>query len=398
MEYYYPSLPKVHRMFLKRVNFLILINLIYFTGWSQQVTKYPPVDLQPFRDSEHHWYAINNEENVVTPKPNQPRYRPTELIEIGDNILLFQKRNGGWPKNYDMLAILTDKQKKKLEHVKNDQNTTFDNSTTYTHIACLSMIYRETKINKYKEAALKGIEFILTSQYPNGGWPQYYPLKDDYSRYVTYNDDVIAGIMKLLKDILDEKPDYNYVDAVVKQKLKHAFDKGLQCILKTQITDNGSLTAWCQQYDEKSLRTAWARKFEPPSICNGESCGVLELLMSLQNPDKDVIKSVSSAVRWFNESKINGVRVKTIEAPLTAYKYRVSHTDKIVVPDTAALPIWTRYYELETHRPLFCNRDSKVVYSLAEVERERRDGYRWYTYEPQKILNSYPGWAQKWVK
>jgi len=38
-----------------------------------------------------------------------------------------------------------------------------------------------------------------------------------------------------------------------------------------------------------------------------------------------------------------------------------------------------------------------VVYSLAEVERERRDGYGWYTYAPQKILNAYPKWQQQWA-
>ena len=65
--------------------------------------------------------------------------------------------------------------------------------------------------------------------------------------------------------------------------------------------------------------------------------------------------------------------------------------------DSSAAPIWTRYYELKTHRPLFCNRDSKVVYSLAEVLRERRDGYGWYTYEPQKVLKLYPTWQKKWA-
>jgi hypothetical protein len=32
---------------------------------------------------------------------------------------------------------------------------------------------------------------------------------------------------------------------------------------------------------------------------------------------------------------------------------------------------------------------------LAEVERERRTGYGWYTYEPQKILNEYVKWKIK---
>ena len=364
---------------------------------SAQGPKYPPLDMNPFRDSEHHWYDITNEENVVSPVPNQRKYKPENVLEIGDNILLYQKSNGGWPKNYDMLAILTNTQKKKLEQVKNNLNTTFDNSTTYTHITCLSTIYKETNIEKYKEGALKGLDFILSAQYSNGGWPQYYPLKDDYSRYITYNDDAMTGVMLLLKDILDGGKEYSYIDNGLREKLKTAFDKGLQCILKTQIVDNGKLTAWCQQYDEINLQPAWARKFEPPSICNRESCGLIEILMRIRNPGKDIINSIQSAINWFNESKITGIRVKTIEAPLTTYKYRVSHTDRVVLDDPAAPPIWTRYYELKTHKPLFCNRDSKVVYSLTEVERERRDGYGWYTYDPQAILNKYPEWAKKWL-
>jgi PelA/Pel-15E family pectate lyase len=77
--------------------------------------------------------------------------------------------------------------------------------------------------------------------------------------------------------------------------------------------------------------------------------------------------------------------------------YTVSKHDKVVVNSPGAAPIWTRYYELKTHRPIFCNRDSKIVYTLAEVDRERRDGYAWYTYEPQKVLNRYEAWKKKWL-
>jgi PelA/Pel-15E family pectate lyase len=99
---------------------------------------------------------------------------------------------------------------------------------------------------------------------------------------------------------------------------------------------------------------------------------------------------------WFQDSKIYNTRVKTITAPRTLTQFRVSNSDRIVVTDSAAPPIWTRYYELKTHRPMLCNRDSKVVYSLAEVQRERRDGYAWYTYAPQRVLDKYPEWQKKW--
>lgn len=89
--------------------------------------------------------------------------------------------------------------------------------------------------------------------------------------------------------------------------------------------------------------------------------------------------------------------METFKAADLQTPYTLSTTDRRVVNDSLAPPIWTRYYELKTHRPMFCNRDSKVVYSLAEVDRERRDGYGWYTYSPQKVLDKYPAWQKKYA-
>ena len=47
--------------------------------------------------------------------------------------------------------------------------------------------------------------------------------------------------------------------------------------------------------------------------------------------------------------------------------------------------------------PVFEGRDQVVRYSVAEIEPERRNGYRWYTDEPSKLLNEdYPAWRKKW--
>jgi PelA/Pel-15E family pectate lyase len=385
---------------LKKILFVIalLLHIGIFAQTQQKHNDFKAIDAEIFADDSHHWYGIFDKSNVINPSINQPRYQPTELTAIADNILLYQKDNGGWPKNYDMFAILTPAQKDSLIKVKPIPNTTFDNGTTYSHVACLADVYKVTKVEKYKESAQKGLDYIMAAQYDNGGWPQYYPLENNYSRHITYNDDVYAGIMKVLKDITDGKATYDFVDANHRIKIKASYEKGLACILKTQINDNGKPTAWCQQHDEVTLQPAWARTFEPPSICNRESVEIVLLLMSITNPSKEIIESVQNAVTWFNASKIFGIVVKTLPAPVMVTKFRISKTDKVVVKDPKAPPIWTRYYELKTHRPLFCNREMKIVYSLAEVDRERRDGYGWYTYEPQKVLNAYSSWQQKWAK
>jgi len=353
--------------------------------------------MEPFGDSMRHWYGIHDDGNIIQPKANQPKYQESEITKIADNILLYQRNNGGWPKNYDMQAILNSAQIDSLIRTKDKFHTTFDNSTTYTHIEYLAKVYSQTKIEKYKDACLKGIAFTLSAQFQNGGWPQYFPLENNYSRRITFNDGAFIGVMQLLKKIVDGNPDFSFVGNDVRGKVKLAFEKGLDCILKTQITDNGKLTAWCQQHDEINLSPAWARADEPPSICNGESATVVLFLMSLPNPNEKIIKSVQSAVKWFNDSKIYHTKVETVPAPPEKSKYKTTTYDKVVVTDQLAPPIWTRYYELKTERPLFCDRNSKFLYSLAEVSRERRSGYGWYTYAPQEVLDKYPEWQKKWA-
>jgi len=356
------------------------------------VTSTPQIDPAPFADNAGHWYGIFDKGNIINPLPGRPRFQPTDVKAIADNILLLQKNNGGWPKNYDPFAILSPSQKDSLLDAKGQTNTTFDNGSTFNQIATLATAWLILHDNRYSSAAIKGLNFILNAQYKNGGWPQYYPLESNYSRCITFNDGAYEGIMRVLKDVKDKKPQYAFVDEKLRQKLAAAFDKGMECILKTQINDAGKPTAWCQQYDEKSLEPAWARKFEPPSICNKESADLVLFLMSIDEPSPAIRTAIDNAVAWFRESAIANTRVKTIPAERMVTPFRISYSDRIVVPDSAAPPIWTRYYELKTHRPLFCNRDSKVVYSLAAVDRERRDGYGWYTYSPQQVLDEYKKW------
>lgn len=382
---------------------IVLVSLICVvcSGFSQAKTKpttYPPISLEPFGDGTRHWYFIADPTNIVNAVPNQPKYTENEITKIADNMLLFQRNNGGWPKNYDMQAILTPEQVQKLTDTKSQVHTTFDNSTTYTHIEYLAKVYSITRIKKYKIACEKGIEFCLAAQYPNGGWPQYYPIEPkNYSRRITYNDGAFLGVLTLMREIAENDPTFSFVSSSLRKKTKSAYEKGLDCILKTQIVDNGRLTAWCQQHDEITLKPAWARAFEPPSICNGESSAIVLYLMNIDNPNEKIVTSIQSAVKWFNDSKILNTRVQTVKGSTEQSKYRLMTNDKVVVIDSTAKPIWTRYYELGTDKPLFCDRNSKYLYSLAEVSRERRTGYGWYTYSPQEVLNKYPAWQKKWA-
>ena len=151
------------------------------------------------------------------------------------------------------------------------------------------------------------------------------PLRPDYSSHITFNDGAYEGIMRLLKDIRDGAPQYVFIGEGLRKKLSVAYEKGMDCILKTQIADRGRPTAWCQQYDENTLEPAWARAFEPPSICNRESADLVLFLMSIEHPELRIRTAVDNAVAWFRASRIYDTRVRTIPAPrmvtpLSAYR------------------------------------------------------------------------------
>ena len=375
------------------VSSLLLINCSAQSNSSR--TQSSIIDTTEFLNSARHWYEIKDTDKIIEPLEDQKKYFAKDFEKIADNILLYQKNNGGWPKNYDMQAILTNEQKTKVIKSKNVLNTCFDNSATYSHLNYLAKAYNISENEKYRIAFSEGIKFILSAQYDNGGWPQFYPDASGYRKHITFNDGAMIGVMKLFQRIVNKESDFNIIDPELYSKVLVSFGTGIECILNTQIKESDSLLVWCQQHNNITLKPESARTYELASICNGESSEIVEFLMSLKNPNNRIIESINSAVKWFEASKILGIRVENINAPHSEYQYRNSDHDKIVVEDTKAKPIWARYYSLETHIPIFCNRDGKIVYSFSEVERERRIGYAWYVYDPQNVLDKYNIWLTK---
>src|SRR5215510_2858244 len=145
---------------------------------------------------------------------NQPPawYGGDEAIRIADNLLLYQRESGGWPKNIDMAAILNEQGKAELQGKKKQNDSTIDNTATYTQVAFLALVYQSTRLSRFKDSFFKGLDYLLSSQYENGGWPQFYPNPTGYHRHITFNDDAMIGVMSLLRDISRKQPAYTFVD------------------------------------------------------------------------------------------------------------------------------------------------------------------------------------------
>ncbi len=237
-----------------------------------------------------------------------------EAVRIAENVLLYQRDIGGWPKNIQMHQSLSKEEIKDLNALKKStKDVTTDNGATCQEMLFLSKMYRQVPDKRYKEAFVKGVNYLLMAQYDNGGWPQFYPLRKGYYSHITFNDDSMVNILNILKEVKD-KTNYFSIQPSdsITDKVSIAFDKGIDCILKTQYKQNDTLTGWCAQHDENTLLPAKARAYELPSLSGSESAKIVLLLMTLENPSKEVVSAVNSAVAWFEKVKITGLREEHI--------------------------------------------------------------------------------------
>ncbi|WP_029273492.1 pectate lyase [Flavobacterium sp. KJJ] len=314
-----------------------------------------------------------------------------EAKKIAENVLLYQRDIGGWPKNIQMQKELTQKEEKDLIALKKTAvETTTDNGATCQEMLFMSRMYAQVKDERYKESFLKGLNYLLEAQYKNGGWPQFYPLKKGYYTHITYNDDSMVNILNVMKQV-SEGTDYYSIkpSQTIVEKTKKAFDKGIDCILKTQYKQNGVLTAWCAQHDEITLAPANARAFELASLSGYESTKIVLLLMSIEKPSPEIITAVKSAQAWFEKTKITNLEEKRVLDDAGKI------IDKKMIPAVNAGPIWARFMDLETNEPFFCDRDGIRKKSLDQIGSERRNGYSWYSDAPKEVLKKYAAWAIK---
>ena len=321
-------------------------------------------------------------------------YAGPEAVRIADNVLLYQRDTGGWNKNLDMAQPLSEGEKARLRAEKKVAESTIDNGATTQQMYYLARVYTATKQERFKDAFLKGVDYLLAAQYPNGGWPQYFPLRKGYHSHITYNDGAMMLTMNLLRDIARKEPVYYaFVDEARRARAEAAIEKGLDCILGTQVVVGGKRTVWCAQHDEKTLAPTAARSFEPAALASVESIGIARYLMKLDRPTPRIKEAVQAAIAWFEAARLTGIRYEEITGPGAE-----GGRDRVVVKDPAAPPTWARFYEIGTNRPIFIGRDGVVKYRLAEIERERRAGYRWYSSAASVLLEKdYPAWRNKWA-
>jgi PelA/Pel-15E family pectate lyase len=327
--------------------------------------------------------------DILKQKPEW--YAGDEAVRVADNVLLYQRDTGGWPKNIDMAVVLTEAGKAELLRQKQEADSNIDNGATYTQLVYLARVYTARKIERHRDSFLKGVDYLLKAQYANGGWPQYYPRLTSYYKHITFNDNAMINVMRLLRDVAQKKSNYLFVDESRRARAAVAVEKGVELILKTQVLVEGRRTVWDALYDEVTLKPAAARRFEPAALASRESAAIVRFLIDIKQPNQQVIEAVECDRSWFEKTKLTGIR--WVEKPAAS---QPQGFERVVIKDPNAGPLWARFYEIGTNRPIFVGRDSIIKYDVMEIDDERRNGYGWYSEEPAEILSKdYPAWRKK---
>lgn len=329
----------------------------------------------------------------------QPRawYASGEAARIADNVLLYQYPNGGWPKNIDLTRIIDPVERTRIRRAMDAEDprrfpTTIDNGATHQPARYLARVYAHTHSERLKRSFFRALDYLLEAQYETGGWPQFYPLRSGYYDHITFNDGAMIGVMRLLRDVARGQAPYAFVDSTRRADAQRAVDRGVEVILAAQVRVDSALTVWCAQHDRHDLRPRQARAYEYPSLSGGESVEITRYLMEIERPTPRVRDAIEGAVAWFAQSKIKGIAV--VEQPDSSLS---AGFDVFVVEDPSAPPLWARFYDLDTQRPIFADRDGTLHAEFAAMEYERRVGYRWLGTWPQRLLDhDYPQWRARW--
>jgi PelA/Pel-15E family pectate lyase len=105
--------------------------------------------------------------------------------------------------------------------------------------------------------------------------------------------------------------------------------------------------------------------------------------MQLPDPDARVVAAVHAAAAWFEKTKIMG----------KAFQSNGSDGRQLVDAPGGG-PIWARYYEIGTDRPIFGDRDKTIHDDVNDISRERRQGYGWFRDTGKRVLEHYAKWAR----
>ena len=277
--------------------------------------------------------------------------------KAADALIFGQHPLGGWHYLIDFEPLGTrdwyDKEASRFkwgmeEHRHYYGNATFDDSNSQSATRFLLRFYQTTSEQAYREPLLKALNFILIAQYPNGAWPQRYPLSNefshdgfpDYTSYYTLNDGSAVSNVEVLVEAYERLGDQRYLESA---------RRGVEFMMIIQGPEDQA--GWAEQYDPRTMQPSKARTHEPAGFVIRESEQVIALLEMFYQltGDRRYLRPIPGCLAWFDRVNREGLELKRPPA---------------------------RYYELGTNLPVYNLRTDKT-------NAEGYGLYRWSNTEAQ---------------
>jgi PelA/Pel-15E family pectate lyase len=181
-------------------------------------------------------------------------------------------------------------------------NCTFDDNVTQGATASLLHLFMESLDPVYHEPMGKALDFILISQYPNGGCPQRYPLRydyvhkefNDYTSNYALNDDAMNNTISFLLEAYEK---------LGKEAYPEAARRGGDFFMISQGPVDQP--AWSEQYD-MNIQPDWGRIHEPPAFGTRQTVYTVEMLEKLHlfTGDRRYLRPLPATLEWIESSKL----------------------------------------------------------------------------------------------
>ena len=208
----------------------------------------------------------------------------------------------------------------------------FGNDRTQGATRFLMKVSQYVHDPKIEAAISRALKCLLAGQFKggkwDGAWSWLYPAKKGtYPSRPTFNDHTISNCVRAMHAAYVRYGNPQYLASV---------RRCLKFYLRSQGDE--PQPAWAQSYGE-DLKPHKARRMEPAAYAGGESAGnvVLLLDMYIELGDERCFKAAARAAEWLKRSQI--------------------------APDSKGRPLWARFYEIGTNKPLYFTKRYKLTYS-----------------------------------
>jgi PelA/Pel-15E family pectate lyase len=232
--------------------------------------------------------------------------------KAADVLIRGQHASGGWNYHFDLAGEASHRKwydtigrngwrLEEFQHYYG--NATYDDSCTADCAKFMLRMYLEKREPRYKASLDKVIGFVLASQYPVGGWPQRFPLRDefhdhglpDYTSFITFNDDVAAENIVFLLMVWQTLGDARVLDAIA---------RGMDCFVRAQQPQ--PQPGWGLQHTVADLKPASARTYEPKALVSHTTAANIALMMDFYEllGEAKFLRRLPEALDWLDAIRL----------------------------------------------------------------------------------------------